>query len=68
MMARRLLQRKRGNTRESLATFRRREKARRENKVIAEALRLRGLPPAETIRMMMELSDLCAKLGAGVKR
>jgi hypothetical protein len=34
---------------------------------VQDAVRLRGFPPERTIRMMMELSDFCIRLGRSRK-
>ena len=56
---------KKVKARARLEALRKRERARREKEVISASVRLIGLPPAATLRMMMELSDFCTKLGGG---
>jgi hypothetical protein len=51
----------------SLAAERRENKLRRERALVRDAMRLRGLPPDRTIRMMMELSNFCIRLGRSRK-
>jgi hypothetical protein len=51
----------------SLAAERRQNNLRRERALVQDAVRLRGFPPERTIRMMMELSDFCIRLGRSRK-
>lgn len=46
---------------------RRQNNTRREQEVVREAIRLRRLTPSQTIRMMMDLSDYCVRIGKGRK-
>jgi hypothetical protein len=64
-MAKAAAPRKKVMARAGLLALRKRERARREKDVISASVRLMGLPPAATLRMMMELSDLCMKLSDG---
>jgi hypothetical protein len=57
----------RPTSRASILQERRKNNARREREVVREAIRLRRFTPSQTIEMMMELSDLCVRIGRGRK-
>jgi hypothetical protein len=51
----------------SILRERRRNNARRERSVVREAIRMRTFSPSQRIQIMIELSNLCVKLGRGRK-
>ena len=66
-MTRRRPARGHSDVQSSIMPQRRRNNARREREVVREAIRLRRFTPSQTIEMMMELSDLCVRIGRGRK-